>query len=70
MPSDERNSDASGRGTPSGPPGDADDQAEPRLLAQLYPASQPTLRGALQQILSAGRPLPDFGQAVQILRGI
>jgi subtilisin family serine protease len=39
-------------------------------LAQLYPASQPTLRGALQQILSAGRPLPDFGQAVRILGGI
>ena len=39
------------------------------LLAQLYPGSQPTLRGALQQILSAGRPLPDFGQAVHILDG-
>jgi subtilisin family serine protease len=40
------------------------------LLAQLYPASQPTLRGALQQILSAGRPLPDFGRAVHVLDGI
>src|SRR5215472_496063 len=35
MPSDERNPDVPGRGTPSGPPGDADDRAEPRLAAEI-----------------------------------
>jgi len=40
------------------------------LLAQRYPGSGLTLRGTLQQILSEGRPLPDFGQAVHVLDGI
>jgi hypothetical protein len=39
------------------------------MVARLYPGSQPTLRSALQEVLSAGRPLPHFGQAVQILPG-
>lgn len=39
------------------------------MVARLYPDSQPTLRNALQEVLSAGRPLPQFGQAVQILPG-
>jgi subtilisin family serine protease len=38
-------------------------------LARLYPAVQPDLHGALAELLSAGRPLPDFGQALQILPG-
>src|SRR5215472_18283603 len=40
------------------------------LLAQRYPGSGLTLRDTLQQILSEGRPLPDFGQAVHVLDGI
>jgi subtilisin family serine protease len=38
-------------------------------VANLFPGHQ-TLRGALQEILSYGWPLPDFGQAVRILDGI
>jgi hypothetical protein len=41
-------------------------------VANLYPGpgSGQTLRGALQELLSYGWPLPDFGQAVRILDGI
>jgi subtilisin family serine protease len=38
-------------------------------VANVFPGHQ-TLRGALQEILSYGWPLPDFGQAVRILDGI
>jgi hypothetical protein len=39
-------------------------------VASLYPGSHQTLRGALQDVLSYGWALPDFGQAVRILDGI
>ncbi len=38
-------------------------------VANVLPGQQ-SLRGALQEILSYGWPLPDFGQAVRILDGI
>jgi hypothetical protein len=39
-------------------------------IARLYQAPGVTLRGALNELLQVAVPIPDFGQAVQILRGI
>jgi hypothetical protein len=39
-------------------------------IARLYQAPGVTLRGALNELLQVGVPVPDFGRAVQILRGI
>jgi hypothetical protein len=39
-------------------------------IARLYQAPGATLRGALRELLQVGVPIPDFGRAVQILRGI
>jgi subtilase family protein len=39
-------------------------------IARLYQAPGVTLRGALNELLQVAVPIPDFGRAVQILRGI
>jgi hypothetical protein len=39
-------------------------------IARLYQAPGVTLRAALDQLLQVAVPIPDFGRAVQILRGI
>jgi subtilase family serine protease len=39
-------------------------------IARLYQAPGATLRTALDQLLQLAVPIPGFGQAVQILRGI
>jgi hypothetical protein len=39
-------------------------------IAQLYQAPGVSLRGALHELLQVAVPIPDFGRAVQILRGI
>jgi len=39
-------------------------------IARLYQAPGVTLRGALDELLQLAVPIPDFGRAVQILKGI
>ena len=39
-------------------------------LARLHEQYQYPLREALRRLLAAGRPVPDFGQAIKILPGI
>lgn len=39
-------------------------------IARLYQAPGVSLRGALNELLQIAVPIPDFGRAVQILRGI
>jgi Subtilase family len=39
-------------------------------IARLYQTPGVTLRGALNELLQVAVPIPDFGRAVQILRGI
>jgi subtilisin family serine protease len=39
-------------------------------IARLYQAPGATLRGALDELLQVAVPIPDFGRAVQILKGI